>query len=406
MRNTNFVFTPGKLTTILDAGAGSSGKGKIGSYICEHANNWQFACNTFAPQAGHWVKLDDGRTFFYQTFNSCAYISDRYEKIYLAPGATIELPAFWRELEENKIPRSKIGISPLTAILQDIDGGFERGQLDFDGNPLSKTHDGTMKTGTTAHGSGACRARRILRRKEAKYARDIPELREFICDVPGEIMARLDKGQAGLLEVAQGFQLSLLLPEMFPYTTSRNCTVMSGLDDLMMPVHYAGNVILNVRTFPIRINNNKYIATDGHHMTWAEVEEHRWKGIPFEIYKGNSGPGYDDQTELTWEGITKNAGSPTPIMEITSVTKLPRRVFSFSQKNLLQAIKYNKANGQVFTSLNFINYVDYEMTNNREKLTPKAEMWIASNIPAEANLAFVGTGARTNDTIDIKYRRI
>src|ERR1022692_4924281 len=111
--STGFVFSPGKLTITLDGGAGSSGKGKLGSFLCEHANNWQFACNTFTPQAAHWVRLDDGRSLLYQTFNSCAYLSDKYEKLYIAPGATIDLLAFRREVEESRIPRKKIGISPI-----------------------------------------------------------------------------------------------------------------------------------------------------------------------------------------------------------------------------------------------------------------------------------------------------
>ena len=51
--------------------------------------------------------------------------------MYLAPGSIIELPAFFREMEENNVPHHKIGISPITAILQDIDGAFEKGQADF-----------------------------------------------------------------------------------------------------------------------------------------------------------------------------------------------------------------------------------------------------------------------------------
>ena len=67
MSKTNFFFNPGKLSFILDAGAGSSGKGVIGSYVCENADNFTFACNAFMPQAGHWVKTDNGKTYFYQT---------------------------------------------------------------------------------------------------------------------------------------------------------------------------------------------------------------------------------------------------------------------------------------------------------------------------------------------------
>ena len=406
-RSTNFVFTPGKLTVTLDASAGSSGKGKLGSFITHYADNWQFAINTFMPQAGHWVKLEDGRSFFYQTFNSCAYLADKYEKLYIAPGGMIELPAFWRELEENKIPRSKIGISPLTSILQDIDSGFEKGILDFDGKKLEVHQDGTMKKGTTAHGCGANRARRCLRRPEAKFARDIPELKEFLCNVPDEVMHRLDKGQAGLMEIAQGFQLSYLLSEFYPYTTSRNCTTMAAMDDAMLPVHYAGNVIINCRTLPIRINNFKYIAPDGHHLTWAEKLEYDKEGKKYEKYEGSSGPGYIDQKEITWDDVTKMSGSSTPIIEMTSVTKLPRRVFSFSRINLMDAIKYNRANGKVFLSINFMNYIDSEIHKVNGKiskianLTPRAKSWCEEVLSTEQQkmLKFIGTGALLNEQI-------
>lgn len=429
---TRFVFTPGKLAIVMDGGAGSSGKGKLGSFICEHADNWQFACNTFMPQAGHWVKLDDGRSYFYQTFNSCAYLTDRYEKLYLGPGATIELPAFFRELEENNIPPHKIGISPVTAILQDIDGGFEKGTHGFDGKLLTGPTGGYLaKTGTTAHGCGANRARRTLRRPEAKYARDLPELKEFICNVPGEIMDRLNAGQAGLLEVAQGFQLSYMLPDMYPFCTSRNCTVAAGLDDLMVPPFYAGNVILNFRTFPIRINSNKYVdKTNGRHLTWPEYNDYRASlerllaskqhgklPSPDEltaavaervaVVVGNSGPGYTDQYETSWEEVTANSGAPQPIMEMTSVTKLPRRVFTFSRQNVADAIRHNRAGGATWLALNFVNYVDHDLAGKRAQaglltpalVGPKLTAWLERYDMCLRQLRFLGTGAKTDDMI-------
>lgn len=405
--STNFCFNPGKLTVVLDASAGSSGKGKIGSYITEHADNWQFCCNTFMPQAGHIVKLDDGREFFYQTLNSCAY-QDKYEKMYIGPGCTIELPSFLRELEENNVPAHKIGISPVAAILQDMDSAFERGEVDLDGNQIRDRHLGTMKSGSTCHGVGACKARKILRRPNVLLARDLPVLSEFLCDVPGEIMSRLDSGQSGLLEIAQGFQLSYLLSDMYPYCTSRNCTVSAGLDDMMLPPVYAGNVVLNIRTYPIRINNKKYVGNDGKHLTWDEVQS----GVPHEVLEFNSGPGYDDQEEIGWDDLTVRSGSPDPIMEMTSVTKLPRRVFSFSKKNLAQAIMYNRTDGHCYLSVNFVNYVDYDISSKRRKsdITDKVHQWVENNINPviessgrrdNVSLSFLGTGAATDDMINL-----
>jgi hypothetical protein len=413
MFDTDDVFEPGKLTICLDASAGSSGKGKVASFIADHADTWQFCCNTFSAQAGHWVKLDNGKLYFYQTLNSCAY-SDKYQKMYIGPGAAIELPAFFREMEENNIDPRRIGIHPLATIIQDIDAAFERGEVDFDGTPRNK-HDGTMKTGSTCHGVGACRARRILRRPDLKIVRDAPELKEFLCDTTEEIMERLDKGQSGLFEIAQGFQLSLMLSGMFPYCTSRNVTVAAGFDDMMLPTRYAGNIILNCRTFPIRINSNKYLDPETNkHLIWEEIEAYRREGREIKIYEGDSGPGYDDQTEMSWEDLTKLSGSPEPIIEMTSVTKLPRRVFTFSKKNLIQAIKYNHTGKRVFVSVNFANYVDHSMSGNRGIITPthqsgdfitdKFKNWLDENLKpvlegTPAVLKFIGTGPLTDDMI-------
>lgn len=407
--DTTRMFDKGKLTVMLDQSFGSSGKGKLGSFLAEHADNWQFCCNTNSPQAGHWVRLDDGRSYFYQTLNNCAYL-DKYEKMYIGAGGMIELPSLFKEIEENNVPPHKLGISPVTAILQDIDAGFERGELDLDGNRTTQ-HSGTMSRGSTCHGVGCGTARKILRKKNMKVARDIPELKEFICDVPGEVMSRLQKGQSGLLELSQGFGLSLNLAEFYPYCTSRSVTVSQGLSDMMLPPKYAGKVILNCRTYPIRINSNKYTDPDtGEHLTWDQIKKYESEGKKINIIEGNSGPWYDDQEELTWEEITKISGSPGPLMEITSVTKLPRRIATHSKKGLRQAITYNDAGHGVFLSINFVNYVDYEMSGKRDEndTTDKLRQWMNNNLwdvceNTGTIILCLGTGALTDDMIQL-YR--
>ena len=398
MGKCNEFFDEGKLTIIMDGGAGSSGKGKLASYVAANADNWQFACNTFGPQAGHWVKLDDGRQFFYQTLNSCAYQHEKLEKIYLGPGCIIELPALLREIEENGIPRSKIGISPVIPILQKVDSDFEQGIGGFDGAPVANRHEGTAKSGSTAHGVGSVMARRALRRPSMVLAKDVPELKDMICDVPTEICERLENGQRGILEIAQGFQLSLQHSFFYPFVTSRNVTVAQGLSDMFLPPVHAGQVIVNFRTFPIRINSNKYIGEDGKHITWAEVQA----GVPHTVYEGNSGTWYPDQTELTWEQLTEAAGAPEQIFEMTSVTKLPRRVATFSKQNVDEAIRYNQTGFPIHISINFLNYVDHEITGKREysDLSMKVKQWLMENlVEYHQQVRFLGTGAKTEDTI-------
>lgn len=408
MNKTNFVFEPGKLSICIDAAFGSSGKGKIGSFITSNANNWHFCCNTFAPQAGHWVKLDNGHNYFYQTFNSCAHDHTRFEKIYIGPGSIIEPAAFFREMEENNIPPNKIGISPIIPILLDKDASYERGEVLFDSSNIIKT-SGLMKTGTTAHGVGSCQARKILRRPSTVLARDVKELSQFICDVPDEIIKRLSSGQSGLLEIAQGFALSLNLPEFYPHTTSRSVTVSQGLSDMMLPPRYAGNVIINFRSYPIRINSNKYMDCEtGKHLTHSEITEYDKEGKKYTVFEGNSGPWYSDQEELTWDELTKRSGSKEKIMEITSVTKLPRRVATFSRKNMMDAIRYNDTGNKIFLSLNFANYIDQNIfgKNKESEITLNVQTWCDDNINKHIEkygkrvlLKFIGTGPKESDMI-------
>ena len=422
MFNTDFVFSDGKLTAVLDGGAGSSGKGKLGSFLCEHSQKWKFARHTFTPQAGHWVKLDDTPDgFFYQALNSCAYLVNRYEKLYVAPGAAIELSRFEEEVKRHKIPAAKIGVSPLTSVLQDIDKGYERGTLDLEGNELLEPIPGgpLIGSGSTRHGCGANRARRVLRHKKALFAKDCPQLKPYLCDVSNEIMDRLDRGESGLLEIAQGFQLSYLLPAMFPHTTSRNCTVAAAIDDLMVSPYYLGKVILNFRTFPIRIHNHVYqdIKTKKS-LNWDEVIA-RWKPEgqaeptpevlkPFgiEMIEGDSGPPYHDQTELSRAQLNELIGSPNLVDEMTSVTKLPRRYFTFSRQNVKDSIRHNNTGSDVYLSLNFANYVDPNLESIRgvgmDAIPGESRLrgWIDKNLgDYRQQLRFIGTGAKTDDMV-------
>jgi hypothetical protein len=87
----------------------------------------------------------------------------------------------------------------------------------------------------------------------------------------------------------------------------------------MVPPIYAGPVLLNNRTYPIRISSNKYISEcsideteqlvigidrtidPGTHLTWDEMMAFQRHGKAFHRYEGDSGPGYPDQEEITWE---------------------------------------------------------------------------------------------------------
>ncbi len=404
-KSTADFFVPGKISIILDSCAGSSGKGKIGSFVTQNAGGaYHFVCNTFAPQASHIVHDRNHAEICYKQLNSCAHRHEEFEKMYIGQGASISLKALLDEIALTGIPAEKIGISALTPIVQDIDRLYEEGKVGFDGKQLESHHDGTIKNGSTCSGVGVARARRVVRDKNILLAKDVPELKQYICDVPGEILDRLAKGQSGLLEIAQGFQLSNGLPEFYPYCTCRNVTVAAGLDDMMLPITVVGNVLLNMRTLPIRIASKKYIEdATGTHLTWEQVKsgKHKYKEV-----ESFSGHGYNDQTELSWDDVKKQSGATIPESAIlTSLTKLPRRVFTFSQRNLVDAIMHNQTPYMVYLSVNFVNWIDGEMEGKTDEITEKIHNWVDLNIaPVMENqpnvvLRYLGTGKYTEDTV-------
>ena len=404
------IFKPGKITTVLDGGAGSSAKGLRGAYIWKHmGGEATFAVNTFMSNAAHSITHDDGREFVHQTLSSITSIGS-YDRQYVSPGCAFSEQEMTQELTKCKVGPDKVGIHPNAVIVTQKDIDYEKGLVDFEGNIKAVRGSANLNIGSTLHGVGAARARRVLRRPDVVLARDIPAFADFICNTSTDIMSRLNGHQAGLGEIAQGFQLSLM-SQFFPKTTSRNCSVAAFLDDAMLPPSVLGPVVLNYRTFPIRVNNNKYIRkADGKILTWTEFNETPEQDR--EVIKGDSGGCYQDQAECQWDQISEIAGEP--IFECTSLTKLPRRVFSFSKINLIESLRFNNTGDDVYISVNFMNYVDSAVKGKRTKnevLTPKVIAWLKNNVindevlkacslnNVRLNGLFIGTWKTVDDSV-------
>lgn len=384
------VFKPGKLTFVLDSGAGSSSKGLRAAHTWKNYKqpHTKFAVNTFMSNAAHTIIDESGNEYVYQCLSSITHMNEAYEKQYISPGCVFSFKEVWGEITKYNLTPQKLGIHPHAVIVSQIDIDYESGKCDFEGNLKEKQDSANLRIGSTLHGVGSARARRILRRDDVKLAKDIHELQSFICQTDKEIINRLNNGESGLMEIAQGYQLSLMGP-FFPRTTSRNCSVAAALDDSLIPPVYAGQTVVNFRTCPIRVNNNKYVRkSDKKVLTFAEFSTADKNDK--EVIKGDSGGMYADQTELTWEEISKQAGEG--ILEMTSLTKLPRRVFTFSKENFRDGILHNNTGEGVFLSINFMNYIDASVkgkTTVDGVLTTKIMNWLKENVFCEENIQFL-----------------
>jgi len=442
------VFTPGHVTFLLDAPAGSSGKGKLAAFLTKFGNV-NFLITSNSPNASHTV-IDGDKNIVFKALPSGSLYHEKLDKVFISAGATFEVEALLKEIKLTGIPREKVRIHPRAGVAMPIDAAYERGECDLNGIYYDERQDGTIKTGTTASGSGAVLAKKVLRHKTLKTAKDFPEIADMIGIVEMEILDLLKEGKSGLFEIGQGFPLSNNYWRFAPNTTSRNVTVSSALNDAMLPPSVVGNVVINTRTFPIRINSKKYISKEstmtydqllgvdhaelnwevaaqkledmgfkvkvtqqpgtitvlaGKFLTWDEVQSGLFE---YDVVNSYSGDWYPDQTEITWEGIEALANIQIPqVVKNTTLTKLPRRVATFSQINLDEAIIYNQTKGFVFISVNFLNFVDGKMEGivNPDSMTDFAKVWLEENVMPviakhnNAILTFIGTSEKTDDFI-------
>jgi adenylosuccinate synthase len=193
------------------------------------------------------------------------------------------------------------------------------------------------KIGSTKQGVGAAMAQRIRRDPDDQnIAAHCEDLASCVVTVD-EYRQALKNSEYVLVEGAQGYGLSMY-HGFYPYTTSRDVSLWQILADSgiqaadVMDKYRVCKVraLGTCRTYPIRVANR-------FDETGTQV--------------GYSGPCYNDQVEIAFEDI----GQKT---ELTTVTKLPRRIFTFSGQQIEEAIRHN---GVYEVFLNFVNYVRTEV---------------------------------------------
>lgn len=474
------LLKKGHLNFLMDGSFGSSGKGKMSSYLVSNPNEEKvdYLVTSNSANASHTV-IENGKEYCFKVLPSASIHHESLIGVYITSGSSFDVESLFKEIEMIGISHNKVFISPRAGIITQLDKDFESGKCDLDGTYFHTIGDGTTKTGTTASGSGSVLAKKTVRNKTLVVASDIAELDHMISAVDNDILQLHHEGKTGLFEIGQGYPLSNNHPLFAPHTTSRNVTVTAALNDAFLPVYVAGNVILNFRTYPIKIHSKRYISTEDkvmkyvvsetpdksgglkvdqwienrtnelelltpvrlalvmkrieayHHpyhkvtkvspslievkiavgeaLSWDEVQSGDFK---YEVKESNSGDFYPDSEEISWEELSEKSGQK--VFECTTLTKLPRRVATFSKMNVTDAIIHNHAGHETFITMNFINYVDSDMTDRTgltENITTKTYDWIEENMSGiitgfkssgiNVELALLGTGAETNSMIDL-----
>ena len=306
---------------VLDLQYGSTGKGLLVGYLAKRVA-YDTVITTWAPNAGHTFIDKSGRKFVH-TQLALGLVSPLCRYVLLGPGSVIDPIKLLEEIEQCRdiieAQNIQICIHPNAAVV------LNRHREEESRAP--------GKIGSTRKGVGAAIIDRIRRDTEdPNVASMSSELWRMVVTKAryAEIVMNSD---SVLIEGAQGFGLSMY-HGFYPYVTSRDVSTAQILADSGVPFEKvlraraadAFDIYGTARTYPIRVANR--------------YDEH---GKMTE----SSGPCFDDQREISFEDI----GQP---QEDTTVTQLPRRIFTFSRTQIREAIAHNGVN-RVF--LNFVNYV-------------------------------------------------
>lgn len=295
------------VTVVVGGQYGSEGKGKVAHYLAREMDA-SVAIRCGGPNSGHTVIDPNGKALIFQQLPTASILPDIIS--ILSAGSYIDLHILQSEIEIVGLDSSRLLIDPNAVMITPDDKEKERkGEL-------------TKSIGSTGSGTGEAVLQRIRRQRELVFAKDVKELTQYVRDTKSFLWSQLEKNERIIVEGTQGYGLSLIHSEHYPYVTSRDTTASAFIAEAGLSPLDVDDVVLVIRAFPIRVG-------------------------------GNSGP---LRKEINWETLTKESGSEVLISEYTSVTKKLRRIARFDAEIVRLAIQVNQPTRIV---LNHLDYVDW-----------------------------------------------
>jgi len=369
----------GKFNVVAGGQWGSEGKGQAVTALVDRFKPDVISTTNMA-NAGHTaVNASGDEKWVGKVLPSAAIMyrwsGHRYKpKIAIGASAGFQISRLLEEIKQCEITVEDMMIHPRAGVITDE---HVREEGSNDGGP--------KHVASTMQGCAAMLAEKVLRRKGVMLAKDYSALNEMVPEngrFETEIRGWLNAGNTILHEGSQGFSLDIHWGSHYPQCTSRGTTAIQNMVDMGLTPKHLGSVYIVIRPYPIRVGN---VVEDG-------------------VQKGYSGDCYEDQHEITWDEVASQCGMPASYAgvlknaELTTVTKRLRRVFSFSDLQLMRSVEANQADGII---LNFANYIDWKCYQ-QTRLTAKVVEWIERiEYLTRTPVVQVGTGPRYCDVVII-----
>lgn len=330
------------ISIIVGGQWGSEGKGKV-AYSFAKEKEASVAVRVGGTNSGHTVYNEEGQKYIFRILPSAALLNN--VNCLLPAGSYIDLDILVTEINMAKLSLDRLMIDPNAMIITDKHKEYES--------------DKNLQTqiGSTLSGTGAAVIERINRYKleTPRLAKDILELKTFLGDTKQYLRSELKQNHHIIIEGTQGYGLSVLHSNDYPYATSRDTTAAGFLAETGLSPFDVENIVMVIRAFPIRV-------------------------------AGDSGP-LPDETD--WQTVTLNSKSSGEIIEYTSATNRVRRVSQFDAGIVRQAITANKPNLIV---LNHLDYLDSSVKNRNTLTEPVIDFVQKVEASIEQRIDYLGNG--------------
>lgn len=330
-------------TVIVGGFFGDEGKGKVVAHIAEQDRPVIISRGGVGPNAGHTVTVGE-KTYGVRMVPS-GFIYP-YAKLCIGSGVLVDPRVFLHEVDLLGV-KGRIFVDKRCGIIEE-----EHIRRDKGSDHLAKT------IGTTGTGCGPANADRVLR--TSRQAKDLPELADYITDVPLEINNALDNGNSILLEGTQGFGISLYYGT-YPYVTSKDTSASQIAADNGVGPTRIDDVIVVFKAYPTRVGEGPFM------------------------------------TEMTME-----ASHDLGIEEFGTVTHRPRRIGVWDGEMARYSAMINGCTQAAITGIDRIDSACTGVTEY-EKLTKKAKEFLKqAEDDIKAPITLISTGPDVSQIIDLR----
>jgi adenylosuccinate synthase len=227
-------------TIIVGGFFGDEGKGKIVAHIACNDKPVIISRGGVGPNAGHTVQVGDREYGVRMVPSGFVY---KEAKLCIGSGVLVDPRVLKQEVDMLGV-KGRVFVDKRCGIITE-----EHIRRDKGSTHLSK------KIGSTGSGCGPANSDRVMRL--SPQAKDVPELAEYLMDVPKAIDDELKQGRTVLLEGTQGFGISLYYGT-YPFVTSKDTSASQIAADNGVGPTRIDDVIVVFKAYPTRVGEGPF----------------------------------------------------------------------------------------------------------------------------------------------------